>query len=105
VPIGEWVCAAFTYDGQDVRSYLNGQFELRLKYQEPGPPLGDGRSYSKNPYLWPHGLGNNGGDFTEGAVQLTSGMGNFFAGAIGGLAVFRSCLKQEFIHTFTPKRT
>jgi hypothetical protein len=39
-------------------------------------------------------MGNNGSDFTVGAVLLKNGMGNFFKGQIGGLAVFDRVLRQ-----------
>jgi hypothetical protein len=40
-------------------------------------------------------LGNNGSDFTVGAVLLKSGMGNFFKGQIGGLAVYDRALSAK----------
>ena len=43
-------------------------------------------------------MGNNGSDFTVGAVLLKSGMGNFFTGLIGGLAVFNRALADEEIN-------
>jgi hypothetical protein len=52
---------------------------------------------SKNPYYFPHGMGNNGSDFTVGAVLLKSGMGNFFKGQIGGLAIFDRALFSKQI--------
>ena len=101
VPANEWCCIAFSYDGQFIRSFLNGEFEKR----EPelinnttgfeGYP--DGLVQSKNPYYFPHGIGDNGSDFTVGAVLLKSGMGNFFKGQIGGLAVFSKALSEEEI--------
>ena len=101
VPVNEWCCIAFSYDGQFIRSFLNGEFEKR----EPelinnttgfeGYP--DGLVQSKNPYYFPYGIGDNGSDFTVGAVLLKSGMGNFFKGQIGGLAVFSKALSEEEI--------
>lgn len=99
VPANQWVCIAFTYDGNKIKSYLNGRFEAR----EPelinntigfdGYP--NGLTQSKNPYYFPDGIGNNGSDFTVGAVLLKAGMGNFFKGQIGGLAVFNRALTEE----------
>lgn len=40
-------------------------------------------------------MGNNGSDFTVGAVLLKKGVGNFFKGQIGGLAVFNRALTDE----------
>lgn len=101
IPVDEWCCVAFTYDGRYIRSYLNGGFEAR----EPelisntigfeGYP--DGLVQSKNPYYFPDGMGNNGSDFTVGAVLLKSGMGNFFNGLIGGVAVFDRALSDREI--------
>jgi hypothetical protein len=76
--------------------HVNGQFQLREKNLSSntkgfeGYP--DGLIQSKNPYFFPDGMGNNGSDFTVGAVLLKRGMGNFFKGQIGGLAVFNRSL-------------
>jgi hypothetical protein len=37
---------------------------------------------------------NNGSDFTVGAVRLKSGMGNYYQGLIGGIAVFNRALND-----------
>ena len=42
-------------------------------------------------------MGNNGSDFTVGAVRLKNGMGNFFKGQMGGLAVFNRALTSDEI--------
>ncbi|MGC4233525.1 MAG: LamG domain-containing protein [Niabella sp.] len=100
VPLNTWVCAAFTYDGKYIKSYLNGIFQPR------GPELiqrtagfleayPDGLTQAKNPYYYPDGMGNNGSDFTVGAVQLKKGMGNFFKGRIGGIALFNRALNDK----------
>jgi hypothetical protein len=54
-------------------------------------------THSKNPYYFPEGMGNNGSDFTVGAVLLKRGMGNFFQGQIGGLAIFDRALTEKEI--------
>lgn len=101
VPANSWTCIAFTYDGQYIRSYVNGQFIAREKelilntMGFEGYP--DGLIQAKNPYFFPHGMGNNGSDFTVGAVLLKKGMGNFFKGQIGGLAVFNRALSAKQI--------
>lgn len=99
VPANEWVCVAFTYDGEEIKSYLNGVFEKRepelINNTKGFEGYPDGLIHSKNPYLFPYGTGNNGSDFTVGAVLLKSGMGNFFKGQIGGLAVFDRALTEE----------
>lgn len=99
---GTWHFVAFTYDGKEIRSYLDGEFEAR----EPelirntagfeGLPE-EGIVESKNPYFFPDGMGDNGSDFTVGAVVLKRGLGNFFEGKIGGLAVFDRALQSDEI--------
>lgn len=58
---------------------------------------------SKNPYYFPDGMGNNGSDFTVGAVLLKAGMGNFFKGQIGGLAVFDRTLSDAELKKLSDK--
>lgn len=92
---------AFTYDGQHIRSYLNGEFEARepelIDHTKGFPGYSEAITHSKNPYFYPDGMGNNGSDFTVGAVLLARGMGNYFRGQIGGLAVFKRALSAEEI--------
>ncbi|MFZ4726067.1 MAG: LamG-like jellyroll fold domain-containing protein [Paludibacter sp.] len=105
VKADEWQCVAFTYNGEFIKSYLNGVYEPR----EPelisntigfeGFP--EGAVHSKNPYYFPYGIGNNGSDFTVGAVLLKAGMGNFYKGLIGGLAVFDKVLSDDQIKTLS----
>ena len=101
VPANTWVYIAFTYDGTYIRSYMNGKFIAREKELIlnttgfEGYP--NGLIQSKNPYYYPLGMGNNGSDFTVGAVLLKRGMGNFFKGQIAGLAVFNRALKESEI--------
>jgi hypothetical protein len=102
---GKWHFITFSYDGEYIKAYLDGVFEER----EPEPinntkgfeGLPDGLIHSKNPYLFKEGMGNNGSDFTVGAVVLSRGMGNFFNGQIGGLAVFdRELTENEISEIF-----
>jgi hypothetical protein len=101
VKANEWTFVAFTYDGQYMRSFVNGQFQAREKELIlntkgfEGYP--EGLIQSKNPYYFPDGIGNNGSDFTVGAVLLKRGMGNLFKGQIGGLAVFDRALGPKEI--------
>jgi hypothetical protein len=93
VPLNEWQCCAFTYDGQAIRSYLNGK-------------LDDGGN--RNPYPYPGGIfdaGESGGDFTVGAVLRPNKLegatlerpdsGNWFYGLLGGLAIYDRALTPE----------
>lgn len=100
VPKGGWACVAFTYDGMYIKSYLNGVFEAREPewIEHTAGFLKDkpqGIIQQKNPYFYPYGIGNNRSDFTVGAVELKSGMGNFFKGQVGGIAVFDVALSEE----------
>jgi hypothetical protein len=106
VPKNEWSCVAFTYDGTHIRSYLNGEFEPReperINHTTGFEGYPTGLTQSKNPYYFPDGLGNNGSDFTVGSVLLKSGMGNFFKGLIGGLAIYdRALTDQEMRYLYT----
>lgn len=99
VPANQWCCVAFTYDGTYIRSYFNGVCEPRdpelIDHTVGFEGYPDGLIQSKNPYYYPDGIGDNGSDFTVGAVLLHSGMGNFFKGQIGGLAVFNRALSDK----------
>jgi len=99
VPVNQWVCIAFTYDGKYIKSYLNGIFERRdpelINNTKGFEGYPDGLVQSKNPYYFPYGMGNNRSDFTVGSVLLKSGMGNFFKGQIGGLAVYDRALSLK----------
>jgi hypothetical protein len=98
----EWQFIALTYDGTLIKSYLNGVFEPRdpelIKNTKGFEGYPDGLIQSKNPYYFPDGMGNNGSDFTVGSVLLSRGMGNFFVGQIGGLAVFNRALNEREIN-------
>ncbi|WP_373553470.1 LamG domain-containing protein [Haliscomenobacter sp.] len=99
VPANQWVCIAFTYDGRYMKSYVNGVFEARkpelIEHTKGFEGYPNGLIQSKNPYYFPDGMGNNGSDFTVGAVLLKRGMGNFFKGQIGGLAIFNRALRKK----------
>ena len=98
VRLHSWVVV---YDGTYIRSYLDGVFEKRepelIKNTAGFEGYPDGLIQSKNPYYFPDGMGDNGSDFTVGSVLLSVGMGNFFHGQIGGLAVFDRALTDKEI--------
>ena len=104
VPANEWCMVALTYDGEYIKSLLNGRFEVRepelIDHTKGFEGYPDGLIQNKNPYYFPDGMGNNGSDFTVGAVLLKKGMGNFFKGQIGGLAVFDRALDEDEIAAF-----
>ena len=97
--MNEWCCVAFTYDGTYIRSYLNGVFEKRdeelIEHTKGFDGYPEGLRQCKNPYYFPDGIGDNGSDFTVGAVLLKNGMGNFFKGQIGGIAVYDKSLSDD----------
>ena len=99
VPPNKWVCVAFTYDGKYIKSFLNGILEKReaelINNTKGFEGYPKGLIQSKNPYYFPYYMGNNGSDFTVGAVLLKNGMGNCFKGQIGGLAVFNRPLREK----------
>lgn len=99
IPPDVWTCIAFTYDGKNIRSYLNGEFQKRapelIDHTTGFEGYPNGITQSKNPYYFPDGIGDNGSDFTVGAVLLKRGMGNFFKGQIGGIAVFDRALSSR----------
>ena len=94
----EWVCIAFSYDGTHIRSYVDGVLEARppelIEHTTGFPSYPNGLVQAKNPYYFADGMGNNGSDFTVGAVLLKAGMGNRFRGQIGGLAVYDRALTE-----------
>jgi hypothetical protein len=107
VPANEWVCVAFTYDGKNIKSYFNGVFEERepelINNTKGFEGYPNGLIQSKNPYQFTEEMGNNGSDFTVGAVLLKKGMGNFFVGQIGGLAIFERALNNKELMRFSVK--
>ncbi|GAB4029614.1 SMP-30/gluconolactonase/LRE family protein [Spirosoma gilvum] len=81
----EWTFVAMTYDGHLIKSYRNGQFDTRA---------------DRNPYPYEGGIfdgGDDGADFTVGAVHRLGDIGNDFVGQLGGLAVFDRALSAEEI--------
>jgi hypothetical protein len=85
VSMEEWHCLAFTYDGTHARCYLDGKLDEREAF---------------NPYLYEGGLfdgGEDGADFTVGAVDRSGVPGNFYSGLLGGLAVFNRALSEHEI--------
>lgn len=85
VPFTGWQFLAMTYDAREVRLYRNGRFDA---------------SQGSNPFPHPHGLfdgGAEGADFTVGSVSVKGKPGNFFAGLLGGVAVFDRALTEAEI--------
>lgn len=76
----QWHMVTFTYDGEYARIYLDERLDEREHY---------------NPYPYPDGLfdgGEQGADFTVGAVHRSDEMGNFYNGLLGGLAIYDRAL-------------
>lgn len=99
VPQNEWCAVAFTYDGEYIRSYFNGEFEEReeelINHTTGFEGYPEGLRQVKNPYYFSDGIGDNGSDFTVGAVFASNRYANFFKGEIGGLAVYDRALTAE----------
>ncbi len=83
----KWTCLSGTYNGLEMRSYIEGRFEPYPNYM----------GYSKNPYIFPDGLNSADGEFTVGAVKLTSGYGNFLNGRLANIMVFNRALSNTEI--------
>lgn len=107
VPFDEWTFVAFTYDGKYIRSYVNGEFGARqpelIDHTKGFKGYPDGLVQCKNPYYYPDGIGDNGSDFTVGAVCLKKGMGNFFMGNIRCIAVYNRALSDAEISAIYKK--
>lgn len=89
VPYDEWVCVAMTYDGKFSKVYVNGKLDAWEH---------------RNPFPYEDGLfdgGEEGADFTVGAVHRGGSWGNFFGGLIGGVAVFERALGEEELLALT----
>ena len=98
VPFEKWTLVAFTYDGRHIRSYVDGKFGYRdpelINHTKGFEGYPNGLVQSKNPYYYPDGIGDNGSDFTIGAVCLKRGMGNWYKGKIGAVAVYNRALSE-----------
>ncbi|CAM3728979.1 LamG-like jellyroll fold domain-containing protein [Occultella aeris] len=104
VGLERWHVVAFSYDGAQVTSYLDGVSDDHVDYTEPGPPLGMGWRYRKNPYEYRSGLNRGAAsDFTVGSVRLTSGMANHFTGDLARLRVTPAALSPAQLR-FTSDR-
>lgn len=101
VPKDEWCVVAFTYDGEYIRSYLDGRFESReeelINHTKGFEGYPDGLRQVKNPYYFPDGIGDNGSDFTVGAVFVANRIGNYFKGDIAAIALYDRALSDEEI--------
>lgn len=89
---GVWQLHVGTYDGGEARSYLNGNFTAYPTYTD-----GLGNTYAKNPYVFTDGLNSILADFTVGAVKLSGGMGNYFAGDLALVRVWNRALPANEI--------
>ncbi|MWV58039.1 cell wall-binding repeat-containing protein [Rathayibacter sp. VKM Ac-2754] len=85
-----WQLHVGTYDGTRAVSYLDGTAVAYPRFVD-----NQGNTYAKNPYLFPDGLNPTAGDFTVGAVELSSGPGNYAKGAFAKIRVWDSALTAE----------
>lgn len=80
VKYNDWSFVGFTYDSKEIKSYHNGELDVRVE---------------RNPYNYTEGIfdaGEPGSDFTVAAVHRLGEMGNNFVGQISGLAIFDRAL-------------
>lgn len=85
VEVGVWTMIAMTYNGKEIKLYING----RLSSNE-----------RTNPFKYEDGIfdgGMDGADFTVGANHVQGKMTNQFIGAISGLSVFNRALSEKDI--------
>lgn len=86
VSLDTWHCIGFTYDGTEIRAYLDGEFDPR-QGESPNPYPHQGGIFTPLP--------TRASDFTVGSVRrgrAPAGPGNFFKGVISGIAVFDRAL-------------
>jgi hypothetical protein len=77
VPLASWHCVVGTFARSEARLYVDGRLDTRERF---------------NPYAYPGPLHASIADFTVGAVHRGGGMGNWFTGCLGGLAVCSTAL-------------
>lgn len=85
VEVGVWTMIAMTYDGKNIKLYINGELS---------------RNEKTNPFKYEEGIfdgGSDGADFTVGANHVQGKMTNQFIGAISGLSVFDKALSEKDI--------
>lgn len=91
--LNKWYQIVLTFDGVWGRIYVNGKLDYR-----PG----------LNPFYWPQAIndgGDQGSDFTVGGVFRNREMGNWFAGSLGGLAIYDQALPESMILSLYANRT
>lgn len=80
VVVGKWQMVAMTYDGEESRAVVDGRFV---------------KDEGRNPFPAQGPMFHGDADFTVGAVDRSNEMGNFFAGSLGGLAIYSRMLSAE----------
>jgi hypothetical protein len=91
VPSHIWVWIALTYNGEEIRVFVNGKLQ-----KDP----------QMNPFDYPDGVfngGNDGADFTVGANSVANRMTNQFVGRMAFLGVFGEALTARDIQKFQDK--
>ena len=85
-----WQLHVGTYDGREAVSYLDG---AAVAYG----PMTDkfGNTYVKNPYPYPDGLNPTPAEFTVGAVQMASTVGNYAEGTFARVRVWDRALTAD----------
>ncbi|WP_165759553.1 Ig-like domain-containing protein [Rathayibacter oskolensis] len=85
-----WQLHVGTYDGTQAVSYLDGAAVAIPRFVDNQKNV-----YAKNPYLFPDGLNPTPGDFTVGAVELSTGPGNYAQGTFAKLRVWDRALTAD----------
>lgn len=89
ISFNEWHSVAFSWDGEKAYSYLDGKLDIREKW---------------NPFYFGKDIysgGENGADFTVGAVNRSEVMGNFFTKLINNLAIFNNYITAEELRSIS----
>lgn len=93
-----WQLHVGTYDGREAVSYLDG-------LSVPFGPVKDkfGNTSMKNPYPYPDGLNPTPAEFTVGAVQMASTVGNYAEGTFARVRVWDRALTAEQVRALYEK--
>lgn len=87
VPWDEWICVGMTDDGENIRSYFNGQFDAAEGW---------------NPYRQPDGI-FDGADFVVGHSDVKRKANNQLVAILGCVAVFdRALTNDEMLNLAKP---
>lgn len=84
---------------------MRGRISTEKFEERPTFTDNQGQTYAKNPYYFPDGLGDNGGDFTVGAVRLTMAWTTILMGKSAGWPSSTGRLTRGYIYLCTASLT